>query len=142
MMRRNEFSYIKRNIRDSPSHFKNLDFVQRKQENDNKIRFAKERKSDIEVHKRKMNIIWLNKWSLIREKREEMERICNNIRMIRARKDLLCKNISAFQVIKTMYEVFRQRRLAVIQQMKIDFAVTWLGIRLRHYLKRKGKFRE
>lgn len=53
-----------------------------------------------------MNIIWLNKWSLIREKREEMERICNNIRMIRHRTDVLAKYIKSYDIVSTVYQVF------------------------------------
>ena len=62
-----------------------------------------DRKKELESSKRKMNIIWLNKWALIREKKEEMERVCNNIRMIKHRKVVLAKNITAFKYLKTIY---------------------------------------
>jgi hypothetical protein len=67
---------------------------------------AKERKPDMEAEKRKMNIIWMHKWALIKEKREEMERICNNIRMIKQRKNLYVKNILAYHIIQKIFEVF------------------------------------
>ncbi len=98
-MRRSEFNFIRRNIEESPTHFKTLDFDSRGWEREERIRLAKERKSDMEAEKRKMNIIWIHKWALIKEKKEEMERICNNIRMIKQRKNLLTKNILAFHII-------------------------------------------
>ena len=60
----------------------------------------------MEAEKRKMNIIWMHKWALIKEKREEMERICNNIRMIKQRKNLYVKNILAYHIIQKIFEVF------------------------------------
>lgn len=90
------------------------------------------------VSKRKMNVIWLNKWALIREKREEMERICNNIRMIKQRKYLLAKNIKACHLIKEVYEIFAAKRAAVLKEIRINFAVFRLSNRLKGFLRRKG----
>jgi len=70
-----------------------------------------------------MNIIWLHKWAFIKEKRDEMERICNNIRMIKQRKYVLCKAIKSFHVIKEAYQIFNQKRVAVLLAMRINFAV-------------------
>lgn len=74
-----------------------------------------------------MNIVWLHKWSLIKEKREEMERICNNIRMIKQRKYVLCKAIKSFHVIREVFEIYDRKRAAVLLAMKINFAVFQLG---------------
>ena len=46
MMRRKEYSFIKRNIRESPNHFKNIDIKAKKLETVERIEFAKERRSD------------------------------------------------------------------------------------------------
>lgn len=101
--RRSEFNFVRRNIEESPTHFKTLDLDSRAYEREERIRLAKERKSDMEAEKRKMNIIWIHKWALIKEKKEEMERICNNIRMIKQRKNLYTKNIHAFHIIKQIF---------------------------------------
>jgi hypothetical protein len=81
--RKSEFNFVRKNIEESPTHFKTIDFDGKRFELQERIKMAKERKSDMEAEKRKMNIIWIHKWALIKEKREEMERICNNIRMIK-----------------------------------------------------------
>lgn len=70
-MRKSQFNFIRRNIRESPQHFKMLDTETKRYELAEKIKLVKDKKEDIEVQKRKMNIIWLNKWALIREKKEE-----------------------------------------------------------------------
>jgi hypothetical protein len=77
----------------------------------------------MEAEKRKMNIIWIHKWALIKEKKDEMERICNNIRMIKQRKTLLAKNIFAHHIINKIFRVFDEKRAAVLLEMKINFAV-------------------
>ena len=107
-----------------------------------RIQIAKERKSDMEAEKRKMNIIWIHKWALIKEKREEMERMCNNIRMIKQRKILYVKNIIALQIIKKIFEVFDEKRSAVILEIKINFAVFQFGLGLKRYLHKKASNRE
>jgi hypothetical protein len=81
--RKSEFNFVRKNIEESPTHFKTIDFDGKRFELQERIKMAKERKPDMEAEKRKMNIIWIHKWALIKEKREEMERICNNIRMIK-----------------------------------------------------------
>ena len=108
---------------ESPTHFKTIDHEGKRLELQERIRMAKERKSDMESEKRKMNIIWIHKWALVKEKREEMERICNNIRMIKQRKNLYVKNILAYHIIKKIFEVFDEKRAAVLLEMKINFAV-------------------
>ena len=107
-----------------------------------RIQMAKERKSDMEAEKRKMNIIWIHKWALIKEKREEMERICNNIRMIKQRKTLYVKNILAYHIIKKIFEVFDEKRSAVLLEMRINFAVFQFGLGLKRYLRKKAPTRE
>lgn len=55
------------------------------------------------ISKRKVNIVWLHKWSLIKEKRQEMERICNNIRQVKNRKKTYFQGIKAFKIIREMF---------------------------------------
>ncbi len=121
--RKSEYNFIRRNIEESPSHFKTIDYDGKRLELQERIRMAKDRKSDMEAEKRKMNIIWIHKWALIKEKREEMERICNSIRMIKSRKTLYVKNILAFHIIRKVFEVFDEKRSAVLLEMRINFAV-------------------
>jgi hypothetical protein len=75
-----------------------------------KIRIAEERREEMSISKRKMNIIWLHKWALIKEKRDEMERICSNIRNIKNRKKTHILAVRAYSVIKKIYEVFNEQR--------------------------------
>lgn len=121
--RKSEFNFIRKNIEESPTHFKSIDFEGKRFELQERIRIAKERKSDMEAEKRKMNIIWIHKWALIKEKKEEMERICNNIRMIKQRKNLYVKNMLAYHIIKKVFQIFDEKRSAVLLEMKINFAV-------------------
>jgi len=74
---------VRKNIEESPSYFRNIDYENKRLDLSEKIVSAQEKKADIELEKRKMNIINIHKWKLIKEKREEMERICNNIRMVK-----------------------------------------------------------
>jgi hypothetical protein len=121
--RRSQYNFIRKNIEESPTHFKTIDYDGKRFELQERIRVAKERKSDMEAEKRKMNIIWIHKWALIKEKREEMERICNNIRMIKQRKNIYVKHILAYHIIKKIFEVFDEKRSAVLLEMRINFAV-------------------
>jgi hypothetical protein len=134
--------YIRKNIEESPTHFKTLDYDGKRYELQERIKMAKDRKSDMEAEKRKMNIIWIHKWALIKEKREEMERICNNIRMIKQRKTLYVKNMLAYHINKKIYEVFDEKRSAVLLEMKINFAVFQFGLGLKRFLRKKGPNRE
>lgn len=95
----------------------------------------------MEINKRKMNIIYIHKWSLIKEKREEMERICNNIRMVKKRKTDLVKAITACQVIKQVFTNFFLKREEVIMENKINFAVFMFGLALKRYLRKKAPTR-
>ena len=141
-MRRTQFNFIRKNIIESPNHFRNQDFDTKKSELCDKIKIAQERKSDMEINKRKMNIVWIHKWALIKEKREEMERICNNIRMVKKRKTDLVKAITACHIIRKIHENFSLKREAVMLEMKINFAVFMFGLGLKRYLRRKAKTRE
>lgn len=89
-----------------------------------------------------MNIIKIHKWALIKEKREEMERICNNIRMIKQRKTLYVKNVIAYHIINKIFEVFDEKRSAVLLEMKINFAVFQFGLGLKRFLRKKAPSRE
>jgi predicted nucleic acid-binding Zn-ribbon protein len=140
--RKSEYNFIRKNIEESPSHFKTIDYEGKRLELQERIQIAKERKSDMEAEKRKMNIIWIHKWALIKEKREEMERICNNIRMIKQRKNLYIKNILALHIIKKIFEVFDEKRSTVILEMKINFAVFQFSLGLKRYLRKKAPNRE
>jgi hypothetical protein len=60
-----------------------------------------------------MNIVWLNKWALIKEKREEMERLCNHIRMIKSRKTVIVKAIKTFHILSSAYDIFSRKRADV-----------------------------
>jgi hypothetical protein len=88
-----------------------------------------------------MDIIWINKWSLIKEKRDEMERICNNIRMVKKRKTDMVKAITACHIIKKIHQNYNLKREAVMLEMKINFAVFMFGLGLKRYLRRKAKTR-
>ena len=140
--RKSDFNFIRKNIEESPTHFKTLDYDGKRYELQERIKIAKDRKTDMEAEKRKMNIIWIHKWALIKEKREEMERICNNIRMIKQRKTLYAKNMLAYHIIKKIFEVFDEKRSAVLLEMKINFAVFQFGLGLKRFLKKKGPTRE
>jgi hypothetical protein len=140
--RKSDFNFIRKNIEESPTHFKTLDYDGKRYELQERIKMAKDRKSDMEEEKRKMNIIWIHKWALIKEKREEMERICNNIRMIKQRKTLYVKNMLAYHIIKKIFEVFDEKRSAVLLEMKINFAVFQFGLGLKRFLRKKGPSRD
>lgn len=58
------------------------------------------------INKRKMNIIWLHKWSLIKEKKEQMQRVCRNIKNIKNRKKAYIQAIKAFDIVKQIFNVF------------------------------------
>ena len=95
--------------------------VSRAAELQEKIRIAEERREDMSLSKRKMNIIWIHKWALIKEKKDEMERICSNIRNIKNRKKTHIRAVRAYAVIKKIYEVFNEQRQAYIRQQRIEF---------------------
>ena len=77
-----------------------------------------------------------------KEKREEMERICNNIRMVKARKAAYTKGILTFHIIKKIWENFSHRRSTVLLEMNINFAVFQFGLGLKRYLRKKGPTRD
>jgi hypothetical protein len=97
---------------------------------------------EIEMEKRKMNIVYLNKWALIKEKREEMERVCNNIRIVKQRKNVLTKAICSFHIINKMYKIFNKRRTAVLLYKRINLSVYKLSLKLRRFLRKKGPTKE
>lgn len=140
-LRRTQFNFIKKNIRESPNYFRNKDYELKKFELSEKLATAQERRSDFEVSKRKMDIIWINKWALIKEKREEMERICHNIRMVKKRKTDLMKAITACHIVKKIFENYNLKREAVMLENKINFAVFMFGLGLKRYLRRLAKTR-
>jgi len=142
MMRKSEFSFVRKNIEESPNYFRTLDYETKKQDLSEKIISAQEKKAEIDLEKRKMNIINIHKWKLIKEKREEMERICNNIRMVKSRKAAYAKGILTFHIIKKIWENFSHRRSTVLHEMRINFAVFQFGLGLKRYLKKKAPTRE
>lgn len=71
-----------------------------------------------------------------------MERICNNIRMVKSRKAAYTKGILTFHIIKKIWENFSHRRSTVLLEMKINFAVFQFGLGLKRYLRKKGPTRE
>jgi hypothetical protein len=141
-MRRSQFSFVRKNIEESPNHFRTIDYDNKKLELSEKIMNALEKKADIDLERRKMNIINIHKWQLVKEKREEMERICNNIRLVKSRKSTYAKGILTFHLICKIWKNFRDRRSAVLLEMKINFAVFQFGLGLKRYLKKKGPNRE
>ena len=142
MMRRSQFSFVRKNIEESPSYFRTIDYESKRLDLSEKIVSAQEKKADIELEKRKMNIINIHKWQLIKEKREEMERICNNIRMVKSRKAAYAKGILTFHIIKKIWENFSHRRSTVLLEMKINYAVFQFGLGLKRYLRKKAPTRE
>ena len=122
-LRKIRFNFIQKNKIESPNYFKTLDFDLRGQELTEKIEGAKSRKSEFEVGKRKMNIIWLHKWDLIKEKQDEMRRICNNIRMIKFRKTVMAKYITSGKMVSHIFDVFNAKRKAVLQEKKVNRSV-------------------
>jgi hypothetical protein len=95
---------------------------------------------EIEMEKRKMNIVYLNKWALIKEKREEMERVCNNIRIVKQRKNVLTKAICSFHIINKMYKIFNKRRTAVLLYKRINLSVYKLGLKTQTIPQKEGTF--
>lgn len=96
----------------------------------------------MEIQKRKMNILWLNKWALIREKKEEMRIINDNIRKVKDRKHTLVKYIQTAAILKKVYDVFSQVREAKLLEIKINFAVFMFGLGLKRFLRKKAPTRE
>ena len=88
-----------------------------------------------------MDIIWINKWALIKEKRDEMERICNNIRMVKKRKTDMMKAITSCHIIKKIFLNYNLKREAVMLENKINYAVFMFGLSLKRYLRKKAKTR-
>lgn len=89
-----------------------------------------------------MNIVWLNKWALIKEKREEMERVCNHIRMIKSRKTVIVKAIKTFHILSSAYDIFSRKREAVHLFQRMNLAVIRFGLKFTRYLRKYAKTRE
>lgn len=94
---------------------------ERAQDLKERTRVAEERREDMLVSKRKMNIVWLHKWSLIKEKKEQLQRVCMNIKNVKNRKKAHIRAIKALDVLKRMFAVFDTQRKAVIRQQRIVF---------------------
>jgi hypothetical protein len=51
------------------------------------------------------------------------------------------KNILALHIIKKIFDVFDQKRSAVLLEMKINFAVFQFGLGLKRFLRKKAPTR-
>ena len=71
-----------------------------------------------------------------------MERVCNNIRMIKQRKTTFVKAVKSSNVFRQMFQIYSERRSQVILLNKINYAVISFGNKFKRLLKRNGHTKE